>query len=330
MHERNRLPFDLWTLQVFLAVCEQQTMAAAAASLGLTQPAVSQLIQEMERELGVDLFDRAMRPIALTPAGAVLRRHANILLSNARTAAAQIRESRRGYLPSIRIGLIHSLQRLLSVPLVEAFSAVTNQVVVLSGITSVHAAALLTRQLDLCIGADDLPLEAGLDRWPIVTEPYVLLAPIAAATQSVEALAASYPFIRYSARSRDGPEIERYLRRIGLNVPNGTEFDTPFGLTESVAAELGWALSTPLCLIEAGVPLERIAVRPLPHEGLARTLTLLCRHKELGAAPAKAATASVRRVSERCRQLFSGPLAWIAEQMAFGAESRSRPRKSRV
>ncbi len=47
----------------------------------------------------------------------------------------------------------------------------------LAGLTASHAGALLTRQLDLLIGADELEEVEGLERAPILTEPYVLIMP---------------------------------------------------------------------------------------------------------------------------------------------------------
>jgi DNA-binding transcriptional LysR family regulator len=322
--QRERLPFDLWALEVFLTVCETKTMAQAAAVLGLTQPGVSQIIQDMERQLGVELFDRKIRPIALTPAGTVLRQSAGTLIADARKVLPRVQRCRRGYLPALRVGLIYSLQRLLSVPLVKSLSDAADEVIMLSGITSVHATALLTRQLDLCIGVDDLPMEAGLDRWPILTEPYVVIAPRNIAAQDdLAVLAASCPLIRYSSRSIDGVEIDRYLRRAGIHVPRGAEFDTPFGLTEMVSAGLGWAISTPLCLIEAGVPFDALSIRPLPHNDFTRTITLVCRHKELGQAPAKAVSVGIQVVRDRCTKAFSGPMSWIWQRVRLGSDAVS-------
>ena len=48
-------------LKIFAAVVEYGNFTAAASSLGLTQPAVSQNIAELEKDLGVQLFDRSTR-----------------------------------------------------------------------------------------------------------------------------------------------------------------------------------------------------------------------------------------------------------------------------
>src|SRR5689334_11742988 len=80
MARAGRLPFDPNALEAFLAVCEARSMAAAAKKLALTQPAISQAIGDLEQKTGVTLFDRSVRPLALTPAGELMRQRASALL----------------------------------------------------------------------------------------------------------------------------------------------------------------------------------------------------------------------------------------------------------
>ncbi|WP_271193473.1 choline sulfate utilization transcriptional regulator [Pseudomonas turukhanskensis] len=67
------LPLDL--LRVFEAAARSLSFTSAAAELGTTQPAVSQQIKRLEKELAVRLFDRIHRGITLTDAGQVLLVH---------------------------------------------------------------------------------------------------------------------------------------------------------------------------------------------------------------------------------------------------------------
>jgi putative choline sulfate-utilization transcription factor len=67
------MPLDL--LRVFEAAARSLSFTSAAAELGTTQPAVSQQIKRLEKELAVRLFDRIHRGIALTEAGQVLLQH---------------------------------------------------------------------------------------------------------------------------------------------------------------------------------------------------------------------------------------------------------------
>ena len=62
---------DLWSLRILVTVAEHGSFSAAADALVLTQPAVSRQIASLEREVGVRLFRRVPRGVALTPAGTV-------------------------------------------------------------------------------------------------------------------------------------------------------------------------------------------------------------------------------------------------------------------
>ncbi len=314
----DSLPFDLRALELFLAVCDAGTMAQAARRLGLTQPAISQAIADMERRMGIALFDRSARPLALTAAGGALRQRASALLSEARQIAPLLREAEHARLPLLRAGLVDSLSRALLAPLARALGEKAEQVSLLSGLTASHAGALLTRQLDLLVGADDLDEIEGLERWPLVTEPYVLLLPAAlpapARVVDLGELARQVPLVRFSARSKTGMEVERHLRRLRLDLPRPLEFDTPYGVTAAVAEGAGFAITTPLCLMEAGIPLDGLACHPLPGPGLTRHLTLIARRQELGRLPREVAAFCRERLAARHPALAS----LVGEGLAAG------------
>ena len=65
-------------LVVHRSVVEEGSLTRAAAVLGYTVSAVSQQLAAIEATLGAVLFDRAARPFALTPAGGLFRRHAQV------------------------------------------------------------------------------------------------------------------------------------------------------------------------------------------------------------------------------------------------------------
>lgn len=58
-------------LKVFMEVARKRSFTLAAKALGITQPAVSQNISELEKELGTVLVDRSGRAVKLTAAGLV-------------------------------------------------------------------------------------------------------------------------------------------------------------------------------------------------------------------------------------------------------------------
>ncbi|GLK66554.1 LysR family transcriptional regulator [Hansschlegelia plantiphila] len=287
------LPFDLRSLSIFLAACDAGGMAAAARRLGLTQPAVSLAVADLEARLNAALFDRSVRPLALTAAGALLRQRASALLSEARQIAPVMREAGRRRFPLVRVGLVDSLSRALAAPLAAHLAGRAEEVSVFSGLTAAHASALVTRNLDMMIGVDDLGDMPGLERWPIVAESYMLATPKGTApvetVADLERLSAELRFARYSARSSTGVDIDRHLRRLGLELPRSLEFDTPHGVTAMVANGGHFAITTPLCLFEAAHDLSGIDFAPTPGPQLRRQLTLVAYRHQLGRLPAEVA-----------------------------------------
>jgi DNA-binding transcriptional LysR family regulator len=72
---------ELRHLTYFSTVAELGSMSKAAAALHITQPSLSRQIADLERELRHRLFDRTSRGVVLTPAGAGLHSHLEVLFS---------------------------------------------------------------------------------------------------------------------------------------------------------------------------------------------------------------------------------------------------------
>jgi DNA-binding transcriptional LysR family regulator len=95
------MQLSLRQFEVFLAVARAKSFRGAAEVLHLSQPALSQHVAELERELGTRLFDRLRRSVALTEAGRILEDHALRLfatLTSAREAIAELGGLKRGSL----------------------------------------------------------------------------------------------------------------------------------------------------------------------------------------------------------------------------------------
>ncbi len=85
---------DVEALRTFLALREQGTVTAAAASLYRSQPAVTRRLAQLEREVGARLFERIPAGLVLTRAGATLAPHAERVVAAVRDAEAALRLQR--------------------------------------------------------------------------------------------------------------------------------------------------------------------------------------------------------------------------------------------
>src|SRR5260370_37244137 len=71
---------ELRNVRAFVAVADERHFGRAAASLNLTQPALSLRIQVLEKEVGIQLFQRNAREVRLAPAGEALLLNARALV----------------------------------------------------------------------------------------------------------------------------------------------------------------------------------------------------------------------------------------------------------
>jgi len=129
---------DMRHFRIFLTVCEAGTMTRAAEIVYMTQPSVSQVIAELEKEYGVRLFERLNHRLFLTAAGEHLRSYANHIVNLSEQVRKELADlSAQG---SIRIGasltigahlmpgIIHAYRQEL--PDAEIFTQVDNTSVI--------------------------------------------------------------------------------------------------------------------------------------------------------------------------------------------------------
>lgn len=99
---------DLKLLQSFREVAVRRSFSAAAEALSFTQPAVSQHVARLEKQLDAPLLVREPRGVKLTPAGEALLRHAEQILGGVRRAEAEVRELSGAERPLVRLGTFQS------------------------------------------------------------------------------------------------------------------------------------------------------------------------------------------------------------------------------
>ena len=107
MKEEALIELRAW--RQFLAVAEELHFGRAAQRLHMTQPPVTQAIAQLERALGVQLFDRTRRRVALTAAGEALVPEVRALLAQARSLPARARAADSGEAGRVRLAFVSTI-----------------------------------------------------------------------------------------------------------------------------------------------------------------------------------------------------------------------------
>lgn len=163
-------------IRYFKAVAEHLSFTKAAAALHVSQPALSQLVKQLEEELGTQLFDRSGRTTRLTDTGhAYLQyvRRASHELQEATRAIHDVGDLSRG---SLRVAVTPTFTTYLIGPLVEAFHtrypAITLDVREISQENIEEL--LLEGELDLGVAFGDVHLP-DIDAIPLLDETLALV-----------------------------------------------------------------------------------------------------------------------------------------------------------
>lgn len=113
---------DLKQLRAIVTVAEVGSVTRAAELLHLVQPAVTRQIRSLERELGVDLFERTGQGMRPTEAGAVMVDRARRALNELERARAEVQPAPGEVSGIVTLGLLESTSDLLAEPLVAALA----------------------------------------------------------------------------------------------------------------------------------------------------------------------------------------------------------------
>ena len=162
---------DLRQLRYFVAIADAGSVSRAALVLHIAQPALSQQLAHLEREIGTKLLRRSVRGVAPTDAGKAVYRHAQTLLKLAAETADVARGAGTGASGRVRIGTPSSIAMILAAPLLSALHTRHPGILVeLYESPSTHLAAqLLEERVDLSVLVDRAP-SPSLIVEPLVSE----------------------------------------------------------------------------------------------------------------------------------------------------------------
>jgi DNA-binding transcriptional LysR family regulator len=247
---------DIRSLRTFISIIENRGFANAAEALNYSQPTVSAHIANLEAELGVELFFRDRRPVALTPPGQALLPHARAILNQMEAARGDVLDFlgakrgivRLGTYPSATAGYVPGLlQQFKAVyPLVEI------QLVELGGAYMEQAA--IAGDVNLFIRQTTPPLSSTVfESVPLWQEDFkVLLWPghelerVPGPINPRDLL--NQPLIMTGRYQTDGILTHPFWHSLGQPPRLAYEVSQPQSLVELVRAQLGVGVTTALAV----------------------------------------------------------------------------------
>lgn len=172
---------DMKLLQIFTTVVHTGSISAAARQLSFSQPAVSQYIKSIEREVGTQLFTRDGGHLQITAAGQLLFKHAEDIASNWRFVCRQIQSV--GHRTDVKRLLICSFPSSKPILVDAVRTMLKNDPILRIQLIDAEPPGnfdlLRTSQCDVLIsfsyGNDPVP--RGYRNIPVLSESFVLLIP---------------------------------------------------------------------------------------------------------------------------------------------------------
>lgn len=244
---------DIKQIQLFMAIARHPSLSSASASLGLSQPYLSEFLSNLEKKVGAKLFVRKSRGIQLTQAGEMLSNRGQAILRDTESLMDDIQDLSSTTGGMVSIGLPPSMSNLLSVPLVETVHSENPNIrLQIAEVMSGHVLEWIdSGQLDLgCVYenpdrrrfeselllTDELFLMTAPDNWSGRFEHGRAIDPIPASRLATLPLVMSRP--AHCARR----EIEKDLHAAGLNLNIVMEIDSLPKMAEIVSRASAYSI----------------------------------------------------------------------------------------
>ena len=245
-----------------MAAAASPTRAAAAAGLGVTPSALTQGLAELERRVGVPLFERHGRQTRLRPQAAEVLAHARRVVAETRDLARWAETRRSGSAGTVRLGTIDAVAVHHRADAIRRHRRVSPDLDL--RLTVAPSGALLDSlrvgDLDLVVCVESADPPVGIDTVICLEEPLHAYAPDGAA---VGAPATWGPWVTYPDGSHTRSVIAAGLIAVGAPFEVVAESNQPDVLREMVRLGMGWAV-LPEAQAEAGVEsLERVRRLPI-------------------------------------------------------------------
>lgn len=246
-------PLEVSSIKIFLEVAADCSMTRAADTLGLTQPAISNVIKKMEKSLGVELFTRETRPMQLTKAGRALYNRGPSLIKEINRLAETIALAGSCGDLDLRLGCSDGIAANLIPYIFEDLRKATETLFITSG-TSPYVVDLLKRKaIDIALSTDPLTKEKNILSSPLFSEEFLLVVPNKKefekkSVEELKPLLEHLPFLGFPSDTMDFFQVERIYRALGLKGTRKISFGSKSGMMSVISNGDGWSIQPALAL----------------------------------------------------------------------------------
>ena len=274
----QRTTLSLRGLEIFQLLAKSGSVQKVASDTGLSISTVSHHLKNLEDSLGVGLMDHSRRPMILTPSGSIFLRHIEDGLRMIRRGEIELTSGNLVEARELRFGIVDDFDSEVAPELAEFLARAMPRCTFKHHTRPSHEilGLLLDQKLDVGVATRPTGDAPGLVEYPILYDPFVLATPIDCEFAPEDLLSgnAKLPLLRYARSQIIGQSIEAQLRRLRVSLPNRFEMESNHSVLGMVAEGGGWAITTPASYARAKRFHGRIALRPFPGRGFARTISL--------------------------------------------------------
>lgn len=265
------------TLKNFLAITRHKSVAAAAREIGLTAAAAGQQLQQLEREIGLELFDRTKRSLTLNAHGRSMIEPIQEIVASYEALGSNLKSDLSG---TIVLGaLVSTLMGAFGKTLNELKQSFPSlEVKLIAGLSSDFLDQVLDGSLDAAIVTESpFALPQNVQWTELYQEPMILIAPTPPSKRKAQP-ESKLPFIRFERNTWTGHLVNQTIKANKLSTQEGMELNSVEAIIELVRQGLGYSIVPKLANISWAND-RQLSIEELPGKTIYRKVGLLERKK---------------------------------------------------
>ncbi len=265
MAEININRIKLSQLRALVAIARTGTFSDAAASLELSQSAVSHAIATLEDELGVSLLSRGRQGAVLTPVGQEITHEATKMIALLKVIGRRAQDAKGLQAGLVRVVGFRSVTTHVLPVVIEEFRKQYPGISVSIGEgNDVHGAEDILRRGEADVGFTYLPVNDAFDAWELLRDDYIVLMPQDKAPQSKGPLTweelTTLPLILPLPDDGCRYNVDHYLQHHGQTILPAYEVKEDSTIVSMVRRGLGATI------------IAQLAAEPIPADVVVRSL----------------------------------------------------------